>query len=82
MTEVHGIGAYGIVPFMSDDLQKLMKKFNHIPSREGRIAYIMLLGKKAKKPEIHEGVYAARGALKWIEEVLNDNKDNQEGQKK
>jgi hypothetical protein len=67
---------------MSDDLQKMMKKFQNIPSREGRIAYIMLLGKKAKTPEVHEGIYAARGALKWVEEVLKDNKDSSDEQKK
>jgi hypothetical protein len=72
MTNVHGVGAYGIVPFMSDDLQKLMKRCANIPSREGRIAYILLLGRKAKKPEIHEGINAARGALKWVEGVLKE----------
>ena len=31
-------------------------------------------GKDAKKPEVKEGVHEARGALKWISEVLKEDK--------
>ena len=72
MTEIHGYGAHGIVPFMSDDFQKLMRRYKNIPTREGRIAFIMALGKKAHKAEVRDGVHAARGALKWIADVLKE----------
>lgn len=71
MTEVHGIGAYGIVPFLSEDLLKQVKYAN-IKTRAGKIAYLLTLGEKAKKPQVKEGVYEARGALKWIAELLKE----------
>ena len=71
MVEIHGIGAYGIVPFLSEDLLKQAKLAN-IPTQAGKIAYLFALGKKAKKPKIKEGVHEARGALKWIAEILKE----------
>jgi hypothetical protein len=71
--DIHGLGAFGIHPFMSDDVLKQIK-YAHIKSRAGRIAYIMSLGKRAKKPVIEEGVEYAKGALKWVSGVL-DNKE-------
>ncbi|MCX5750192.1 MAG: hypothetical protein NT099_00725 [Candidatus Saganbacteria bacterium] len=56
---------------MSDDVIKQMK-YAHIKSRAGKIAYIMSLGKKAKKPDIEEGVEKARGGLKWVSRVLDE----------
>lgn len=74
MIDVHGIGAFGIVPFLSEDLLKQSKLAN-IKTRAGKIAYLMSLGKKAKKPQVKEGVYEARGALKWIAEVLMEDEN-------
>jgi hypothetical protein len=71
MVEIHGIGAYGIVPFLSEDLLKQAKLAN-IPTQAGKIAYLLALGKKAKKPKVKEGVHEARGALKWIAEILKE----------
>ncbi|MFH1541953.1 MAG: hypothetical protein ABIE84_02555 [bacterium] len=71
MIDVSGIGAFGIIPFMSDDVLK-QAKLSHIKTKAGRLAYIMSLGKKAQKPQIHEGVHEARGALKWISEILKE----------
>ena len=71
MIDVHGIGAYGIVPFLSEDVLKQAKLAN-IKTRAGKIAYILTLGDKAKKPIIREGVHEARGALKWITEILKE----------
>lgn len=71
MIDVHGIGAYGIVPFLSEDVLKQAKLAN-IKTKAGKIAYLMSLGGKAKKPQIKEGVHEARGALKWISEVLKE----------
>jgi hypothetical protein len=71
MIEIHGLGAYGIVPFLSEDLMKQIK-FANIKSQAGKIAYILTLGDKAKKPQIKEGVEEARGALKWVAEILKE----------
>ena len=71
MKEIHGLGAFGISPYLSEDLLKQVK-YTDIKTRAGKIAYLVSLGEKAKKPEIKEGVYPARGALKWIEEVLKE----------
>ena len=77
MIDVHGIGAYGIVPFLSEDVLK-QAKFANIKTRAGKIAYLMTLGEKAKKPQIREGVHDAQGALKWIEEILKKKKEREE----
>jgi hypothetical protein len=71
MTEIHGIGAFGIVPFLSDDVLKQTKLAN-IKTRAGKVAYLLSLGEKAKKPQIKEGVHEAKGALKWISEILKE----------
>ncbi|MFH1347875.1 MAG: hypothetical protein ABIH22_04215 [Candidatus Margulisiibacteriota bacterium] len=71
MIDVSGIGAYGIVPFLSDDVLK-QAKYANIKTRAGKVAYLLSLGKKASKPQVKEGVYEARGALKWISEVLKE----------
>lgn len=69
MKEIHGIGAFGLIPYLSEDLLKQVKYAN-IKTRAGKVAYILTLGEKAKKPQIKEGVHEARGALKWISELL------------
>ena len=74
MVEIHGIGAFGIVPFLSEDLLKQAKLAN-IKTRAGKVAYLLTLGEKAKKPKIKEGVHEARGALKWITEVLKEGEE-------
>lgn len=74
MIDIHGIGAYGIVPFLSEDVLKQAKLAN-IKTRAGKIAYIMTLGDKAKKPQVREGIDEARGALKWISEVLKEKEE-------
>lgn len=74
MIEIHGLGAFGIAPYLSDDLLKQTRLAN-IKTRAGKIAYIMSLGENAKKPQVKEGVYEARGALKWIAEILEEEKN-------
>lgn len=74
MIEIHGIGAFGIVPFLSEDLLKQAKLAN-IKTRAGKVAYLLTLGEKAKKPQVKEGVHEARGALKWIAEVLKEGEE-------
>lgn len=69
MAEVHGLGAYGIVPYLSEDLLKQLKYAN-IKTRAGKIAYLLTLGEKAKKPQIEEGIHKAKGALKWLANLL------------
>jgi hypothetical protein len=70
MKEIHGLGAFGITPYMSEDLLKQIK-YADIKTRAGKIAYLLTLGKEAKKPQVKEGVHDARGALKWIEEEIS-----------
>ncbi len=77
MIDIHGLGAYGIVPFLSEDLLKQAKLAN-IRTRAGKIAYLLSLGKKAKKPTIKEGVYEAEGALNWIADVLKEEERRRE----
>ncbi len=71
MIETSGIGAYGIVPFLSEDLFK-QAKYANIKTRAGKLAYIMSAGEKPKKPQVREGVHEARGALRWIAEILKE----------
>lgn len=71
MKEIHGLGAFGIVPFLSEDVIK-QARFADIRTRAGKLAYLMTLGEKAKKPEIKPGIHEARGALKWIEQVFKE----------
>lgn len=73
MKEIHGLGAFGISPYLSEDLLKQVR-YADIKTRAGKIAYLLALGKDAKKPEVREGVHAARGALKWIKEEIADEK--------
>ncbi|MFH1386686.1 MAG: hypothetical protein ABIH50_03370 [bacterium] len=74
MININSLGAFGIAPFMSDDIIKQVKKFGNIKTEAGRYAYVLSLGKNAKKPQVKEGIYEARGALNWIREVLIDEK--------
>ena len=74
MKDIHGLGAFGISPYLSEDLLKQVK-YGNIKTRAGKIAYLASLGEKAKKPQIKEGIYEARGALKWIiEEISKEEK--------
>lgn len=68
MSEIHGLGAHGIYPFLSDD-EEIREQ---IKTKAGRLAYAISLGKKAKAPKVQEGIDEARGALKWIKEVLKE----------
>ncbi len=74
MVDIHGLGAFGITPYLSEDLLKQAQLAN-IKTRAGKAAYVLSLGKEAKKPQVKEGVYEARGALKWIAELLEEEKD-------
>ena len=73
--DINSIGAFGTVPFLNEEVIK-KKKFKDIKTQAGKIAYLMSLGKKAKKPHVKEGVYEAKGALKWIAAIMED--DNNE----
>jgi len=77
MKEIYGIGAFGFVPYLSEDLFK-QAKYANIKARAGKIAYLLTLGEKAPKPQIKEGVYEARGALKWILEILEEEEKHHE----
>jgi hypothetical protein len=71
MIDVHGIGAFGIVPFLSEDVLK-QARFGKIKTQAGRVAYLLALGEKAPAPQIKEGIEEARGALKWIVESIKE----------
>jgi len=72
MPDFFGLGAFGIHPFMSDDVFKQVK-YAQIKTKAGKIAYILTLGEKATKPKIEEGVTAeAKGAIKWIKKMLDE----------
>ncbi|OGB89259.1 hypothetical protein A2625_03730 [candidate division WOR-1 bacterium RIFCSPHIGHO2_01_FULL_53_15] len=71
MKEIHGLGAFGIMPYFSEDLLKQTRLAN-IKTRAGKVAYLLSMGDKAKKPQVKEGVYEARGALKWIAKLLEE----------
>jgi len=70
MSEVHGLGAHGIYPFMGDSDE--LRKFNKIKTKAGRMAYVTTLGKKSKSPTAQDGIDEARGALKWIKEEIDE----------
>ena len=69
MINIHGLGAYGIVPFLSDDVLKQARLAN-ITTAAGKLAYYMIAKDKKQKPVIQDGVEEARGALKWIAEIV------------
>lgn len=71
MIDIHALGAFGIVPFLTEDVLK-QAKLGKIKTKAGKIAYLLSLGKKAAAPEIKEGIHEARGALKWIAEILKE----------
>ena len=71
---IHGLGAYGIVPFLTDDVLK-QARYSDIKTRAGKIAYVASLGQKAGKPEIQDGIQAAHGALKWIADTLKEEEE-------
>ena len=77
MKEIYGIGAFGFVPYLSEDVFK-QTKYANIKTRAGKAAYLLMLGEKAPKPQIKEGVYEARGALKWISEMLQEEEKSHE----
>jgi len=71
MINIHGLGAFGIVPFLSDDVLK-QAKLGKIKTKAGKVAYLLSLGEKARAPQVKEGIHEARGALKWIAEILKE----------
>ena len=74
MVDIHGLGAFGITPYLSEDQIKQARLAN-IKTRAGKVAYLLAMGENAKKPRVKEGVYEARGALKWIAAVLEEEKN-------
>ena len=71
MIEIHGLGSFGIVPFLSDDVLKQAKLAN-IKPKAGKAAYLAALKGKAQKPQIKEGIHEASSALKWIAGILKE----------
>jgi hypothetical protein len=74
MVDIHGMGAFGLTPYLSEDQIK-QARFANIKTRAGKVAYLLAMGGNAKKPQVKEGVYEARGALKWIAAVLEEEKN-------
>lgn len=72
--DIHSIGSFGTIPFLNEDLLKQMR---NIKSRTGKIAYLLSMGENARAPQVKEGVHDARGALKWISEVLKEGADKE-----
>jgi len=71
MSGIHNLGSFGHVPYMSEDLAK-QARLADIKSKPARLAYLMAVGKNAKKPKVKEGIHEARGALKWIASILEE----------
>jgi hypothetical protein len=71
MKNIHGLGAFGIMPYLNDDLLKQIKYAN-IKTRAGKIAYLLSAGPNAQKPEMGDGVHEARGALKWMAGIIEN----------
>jgi hypothetical protein len=74
MADIHGLGAFGITPYLSEDQIKQARLAN-IKTRAGKVAYLLAMGGNCKKPQVKEGVHEARGALKWIAAVLEEEKN-------
>ncbi|MBU0630017.1 MAG: hypothetical protein KKC80_03760 [Candidatus Margulisbacteria bacterium] len=71
MSELYGLGSFGIVPHLSDDALK-QAKYADIKSQAGRIAYLSAAGRRGGKPTTEEGIKPAKGALKWIAKLLEE----------
>jgi hypothetical protein len=74
LININGLGAFGISPYLSDDLMK-QAKYSDIRSQAGKVAFLTAIGEKRGKPRVEEGVHKARGALKWIASILEDEKE-------
>ncbi|MFA6170147.1 MAG: hypothetical protein WCW67_01415 [Candidatus Margulisiibacteriota bacterium] len=71
MKDIHGLGAFGIVPHLSEDALK-QARLAGIKTRAGKIAYLTATGKRTGQPTIEEGILPAKGALKWIAQSLEE----------
>jgi hypothetical protein len=76
MIDIRSLGAFGIHPFLTEEVLK-QKRLEEIKTTAGKMAYILAMGKKPGKPRLEKGVKEARGALKWIAEILEEDKNDQ-----
>jgi hypothetical protein len=70
MIDIKGINCSG--PFFPEDVEK--ERHKEIKTRLGKIAFTSLFGDKARVMKQLDGIAQAEGALKWMDEVLNDKK--------
>lgn len=70
MIEVRGVGPGG--PIFPEDLER--ERLKEIKTRLGKVAFLTALGRDAQVSRVYPGIARAEGALKWIEEVFEQEK--------
>ena len=71
MTEISGLGAFGVHPIPNDDILKQVR-LGHIKTKAGKMAYLLLHGSDADLGGIVNGISKAEGAIKWISRILKE----------
>ena len=77
MAEISGFKGPGMVPHLSEDQIK-QNKYSEIKAEAGKAAFVKLDTSKQGKPRIRKGVYDARGALKFVEQILKEGEQKNE----
>lgn len=70
MIEIHGVGPGG--PIFPEDVER--ERLKEIKTRLGKVAFLTALGRDARVSRVTQGIARAEGALKWIEEVFEQEK--------
>jgi len=70
LIEVKGVGPGG--PIFPEDVER--ERLKEIKTRLGKVAFLTALGRDARVSKVSPGIVRAEGALKWIEEVFEQEK--------
>jgi len=70
MIEIKGLGSGMPIPPEEVDRERLKE----IKSRTGKIAFARLFSEKGRIAHVSQGIARSEGALKWIFEVINEEK--------
>jgi hypothetical protein len=67
---IQGVGPGG--PIFPEDVER--ERLKEIKTRLGKVAFLTALGRDARVSRVTQGIARAEGALKWIEEVFEQEK--------
>jgi hypothetical protein len=67
---IEGIGRFGVHPIPNEEVIK-QSKFDHIKTRAGKVAFVMLHGTETIG-KMMNGINKSSGALKYVARVLEE----------